>query len=129
MPLPGGAIDVRRPPRETRAELSRLIGSSPSAAQLYALRAHEDELQLDFSAAENDWKKYSELASDRVGAELELADFYHRRLKPREEIAALDRVGKATTTEAERYKPVNEQRSWRAFQRIQNEIAAQALPG
>src|SRR5260370_5777785 len=55
--VPVGAIEVLRPPKETRAELGKLIAASPADKDLYALRAHEDELQLDFTSAESDWKK------------------------------------------------------------------------
>ncbi len=115
--MPGGAVNLRRPPKETRAELGKLISTAPTDADLYALRAREDEQQLDFTAAENDWKKHVELASNRAAAELSLADFYHRRLRPRDEIAALhDAVsGRAASDSA-------------AFERIQNVIADHALP-
>jgi hypothetical protein len=83
--LPSGAIEIRRPPKETRVELSKLIAARPSQADLYALRAREDELQLDFTAAENDWKKAAQ--------PLDLADYYHRRIRPKEEIAALEAIG------------------------------------
>ena len=96
--------DVRRPPKETRADLSKLIASSPSQKDLYALRGHEDELQLDFAAAEADWKK--------AGSQLDLADFYERRIRPKEEIAALETVGNAA-----------------AFERVLRVAREQALPG
>ena len=120
MPMPGGAIDVRRPPRETRAELSKLITAAPADRALYALRAREDEMQLDFVAAEDDWKK--------SGDTLALADFYHRRIKPREEIAALEVGARAPANSVEKLKPVTEQSSWKAFERIQSVVAEQALP-
>ena len=52
----------------------------------------EDEQQLDFAGAENDWKKHVELATNKTAAGLSLADFYHRRLRPQDEIAALEIV-------------------------------------
>ena len=48
MPLPAGAVPFRRPPRETRPALSDLIKTQPRNAELYSLRALEDEQQLDF---------------------------------------------------------------------------------
>ena len=60
MSLPGGAVLFRRPPAETRPALGELIKAQPKNADLYSLRALEDEQQLDFSAAESDWKKYAE---------------------------------------------------------------------
>ncbi|MGH9668754.1 MAG: hypothetical protein ACRD3A_01395, partial [Terriglobales bacterium] len=58
--LPGGPALVRRPPEETRAALSQLISAAPSDAELLSLRALEDEQQLDFAAAEADWKQYAQ---------------------------------------------------------------------
>jgi cellulose synthase operon protein C len=88
MALPYGAIDRRRPPRETRPALTERIAAAPKDAYLYRLRAGEDELALDFAAAEADWKTYSTLASDGMA----LADYYHRRLQTPQELAALDVV-------------------------------------
>ena len=78
MSLPGGAVLFRRPPRETRPALADLIKSQPRNADLYSLRALEDEQQLDFAAAESDWKSYVDNSSDKIGAQFALADFYHR---------------------------------------------------
>jgi len=117
---PAGAIEVLRPPKETRAELSKLIAASPADTDLYALRAREDELQLDFNAAESDWKK--------AGSFTDLADFYHRRLRPRDEIAALEAVGKAAAPATERLTPPTAQQSWKAFERILEVVHEQALP-
>jgi hypothetical protein len=72
--LPSGMVPVRRPPKETRPELTKLIGATPNDSELYSLRALEDEQQLDFTAAEEDWKKYTEVASDKGAARLALAD-------------------------------------------------------
>ena len=107
MELPGGTIDGRRPPRETRAALTERIAAAPKDAALYRLRAGEAELALDFPAAEADWKEYATLTGDRIA----LADYYHRRLQPAEEIATLDQV--ATPA---------------AFERAIAEAAAQDLP-
>jgi tetratricopeptide (TPR) repeat protein len=93
MNLPAGPVTVRRPAKEARAELSNLISATPSDAQLYALRAHEEELLLDFPAAEADWKKHVELAQDKAAANLALANYYHRQLKVNEEWGALSAAG------------------------------------
>ncbi len=89
MALPSGTIDGRRPPRETMPALAQKIAAAPTQAALYRLRAGEAELALDFAAAEADWKTYAQLTSDPIA----LADFYHRRLRPADEIQALDRAG------------------------------------
>ncbi len=80
VPLPGGLVPVRRPPKETRADLTRLLTASPNDAELISLRALEDEQQLDFTPAEADWKRYVDAASDKGAARVALADYYHRRL-------------------------------------------------
>ena len=84
MSLPSGAVAFRRSPHETRSALGELIKSQPRNAELYSLRALEDEQQLDFTAAESDWKAYVENSSDKINAELALADFYHHNLRPAE---------------------------------------------
>jgi len=117
--LPAGAVEVLRPPKETRAELSKLIAASPSEAGLYALRAREEELQLDFKTAEIDWKKSAQL--------LDIADFYHRRIRPKDEIAVLESMGKAPSAAAERLTPPSQQQSWKAFERMLAVIHEQAL--
>ncbi len=119
--LPTGTVEIRRPPKETRAELSKLIAASPSEANLYALRAREEELQLDFKAAETDWKKSSQLQ--------DLADFYDRRLRPKDEIAVLESIGKAPSPAQEHLTPSSHQQSWKAFERMLAVIHEQALPG
>lgn len=128
MSLPAGTVLGRRPPAETRPALSELIQKQPSQADLYSLRALEDEQQLDFAAAENDWKLYVQHAPDKSGANLALADFYHRRLRPRDEIAALSLVAQAPATAEEKLNAVSAQRSWSAFERIFNIIQQQSLP-
>lgn len=63
LPVPGGTVAWRRSPRESREELSKVIGQTPGRAELYSLRALEAERQLDFTAAEADWNKYTELSA------------------------------------------------------------------
>lgn len=116
--LPAGAVEIRRPAKETRAELTKLIAASPSQSDLYALRAREEEQQLDFTSAENDWKKAGKLD--------DLADFYERRIRPKDEIAALETIGKSSPEE--RLTPSVQQRSWKAFERILRVIHEQAMP-
>ncbi len=127
MSLPGGAVLFRRPPAETRPALGALIKAQPSNAGLYSLRALEDEQQLDFSAAESDWKKYEETASSKMDAQIALADFYHRRVRPLNEIMALSVVAHTPADSSEALTAPMEQRSWRAFERIFTIIHDQAL--
>jgi predicted Zn-dependent protease len=127
MPLPGGAVPFRRPPRETRPALSELIKNQPRNGELYSLRALEDEQQLDFKAAESDWKSYVENSSDKIEAQIALADFYHRRLRPADEIKTLSLVANAASLAAEKLTPPAQQRSWQAFERIFGVVQAQGL--
>ncbi len=127
MSLPNGTVAFRRPPSETRPALSDLIKTQPHSAELYSLRALEDEQQLDFAAAESDWKAYVENSSDKISAQLALADFYHHRLRPADEIKTLSLVANAPAKAAEKLTPPAQQRSWQAFERIFGVIEAQEL--
>ncbi len=127
MSLPTGAVAFRRPPRETRPALADLIKTQPRNANLYSLRALEDEQQLDFAAAESDWKAYVENSSDKIGAQLALADFYHRRLRPADEIKTLSLVANAAPIAAEKLTARSQQRSWQAFDRIFGVIQTQGM--
>ncbi|MGA3205804.1 MAG: hypothetical protein ABSF12_25190, partial [Bryobacteraceae bacterium] len=115
--LPSGLIPVRRPPKETRPELTKLIGAAPNDAELYSLRALEDEQQLDFAAAEADWKKFTEVGADKGAARLALADFYHRRLRPRDEFTALAAASLEPVPASEKLLPSSAQRPWKIFAR------------
>jgi predicted Zn-dependent protease len=128
MALPGGEVAFRRPPSETRPALGDLLKKQPGNAELYSLRALEDEQQLDFTAAEADWKSSAEKAADKSAAQLLLADFYHRTLQPLDEIKALSAVAGAPPDASEKLTPASAQRSWRAFDRIFGVIRAQGLP-
>ena len=126
--MPGGAVRAERPPQETRVALTEQIRLQPDDAQLYALRAHEAERQLDFSASESDWQEYAARVNDPVEGQLALADFYHRRLRPEDEVDALLAVGRSPASESDRLLPPQQQRSWQAFERSLELIEAQALP-
>ena len=102
MSLPGAAVAFRLPPGETRSALSELIKAQPHNAELYSLRALEGEQQLDFTAAEADWKAYVENSSDKVNAQLALADFYHHRARPTDEIKLLALVATAPPIASEK---------------------------
>ncbi|MFI5096858.1 MAG: hypothetical protein ACHQT6_02680 [Candidatus Acidiferrales bacterium] len=127
MSLPYGNVLFRRPPAETRPALGELIQQKPANAELYSLRALEDEQQLDFTAAESDWKLYVEKSANKTAAQLALADFYQRRLRPQDEIAVLSVVASVPPGASERFVPATEQQSWRAFERIFSIIQSQAL--
>ncbi len=100
MEVPEIKVLYPRPPAEARGELSNLLAKTPAESELYALRARADEQSLDFTASESDWKLYVAHAQDTPAAELELADFYHRRLRSQDEIAALLLVGEAPSPAA-----------------------------
>ncbi len=127
MSLPGGAVLFRRPPSETRPALGELIKAQPNHAELYSLRALEDEQQLDFTAAESDWKMYAESASSKATAQIALAEFYHRRVRPLDEIKALEVIAKSHPEASEELTSPTEQQSWHAFERIFSIIQNQGL--
>jgi len=116
--LPSGAVPVRRPPKETRPELTQLIAATPNDAELYSLRALEAEQQLDFPAAEADWGRYVEAASDKGAARLAMADFYHRRLRPSDEFGALVLAAGESTPDSEKLLPAAQQRPWKTYERM-----------
>ncbi len=132
MSLPTLQALYPRPPKESQAELARLIAATPADPELYALRARAGEAALDFPAAESDWKLYVAHAKDPLAARLQLADFYHRRLQIHNEIAALREVAAAATGPASsdpaRFTNPTTQRSWQAYERLLALIADQALP-
>jgi tetratricopeptide (TPR) repeat protein len=125
--LPSGPVPVRRPPKETRPELSKLITATPTDAELYSLRALEAEQQLDFAAAEADWKKDIEVSKDRGAARVALADFYHRRLKPVDEFAALSLAAMEFPPDSDKLLPDSRQRTWKLYERMMQLIDEQRL--
>lgn len=127
MHLPFGDVLYPRSPRETRPALAEMIKKSAKDGALYSLKALQDEQALDFRSAEADWKAWVEHSPDRESAELDLADFYKRRLRPQDEVATLLAVGKAPAPAEEKFTQADEQRSWKAFQRTLSVIDDQAL--
>ena len=126
--LLGGPVSVPRPPGEARNALNDLVSKSPHDPELYRMRARAGEAQLDFAAEEADWQKYAQLAPDKADAQLQLADFYHGRVRPLDEVKALAAAAQAPTLPAEKLRPANEQRGWQAFERSFEVIRLQALP-
>ena len=126
--LLGGPVTVRRLPAEARNALNDLVSKSPNDAELYRMRARADEAQLDFTAAEADWQRYAQLAPDKVDGQLQLADFYHRRLRPLDEIKALAAAAQGPSSPADKLLHSNQQRAWQTFERIFQVIRLQALP-
>ncbi len=127
MEMPGVRTLYPRPPKEARGELDALVKSTPDAAQLYALRAHVDEQALDFDAAERDWREFATRAQDKGAAEMELADFYHRRVEGAQEVAALEAAASVTSTGAEKFIAADRQQAWHLFPRALEVAKEQAL--
>jgi cellulose synthase operon protein C len=123
--MPGGRVPILRPPAETRPALTSLIAGAPREPLLYRLRAQEAEVALDFPAAGADWKTYAESAADGYDARIELADFYHRRAQPRDELAALTA---AAAAKDDPLQPTAAQRGWHAFERMAGVVEQEALP-
>ncbi len=126
--VPKGAVLARRPSRETRAALSALLQNNPSDARLYALRAHEAERQLDFGAAEADWKRFAESSENQVEGWRGLADFYHRRLRPAAEVDALSVLARLPLREEERLQPPQRQIAWKTFEETLQLVEVHRLP-
>lgn len=118
MELPGVKALYPRPPKEARTELAKLLTVDAQQAELYSMKAREDEQALDFVAAESDWKSYAAHSPNKVQAELDLAAFYHRRLKIAEQVRILMQVGETPPSASEAFTPVDKQQSWRAFSQI-----------
>jgi hypothetical protein len=128
MQVPGGEVLFRRSPRESRPALTELLQQNQKSAALYSLRALEEEQALDFEAAERDWKTWAATAEDKVAANLDVADFYERRLRPQDELASLEAVGRSATSQQERWTASESQCSWQAWERAQRVIEQYALP-
>ncbi len=126
MPMGASKVLGLRPPREAVPLLGVLIQKQPTT-ELYSLRAMNEEAALDFTAAEADWKKFAESSSDRAGGEVALADFYHRRLRPADEIAVLAAIGKMPLPANEKLRATTEQSSWKAFERVLTVVQENAL--
>src|SRR5207302_11397786 len=127
VPLPAGPVTIRRPPAESVPALGELVKQHPQQADLYSLKALEEEQKLDFTAAEADWKLYLQTAADKAAAQMDLGDFYHRRHRPQEEVGALSSAARLPSPPSERFTPASDQRAWKAFERSFEAIQAQAL--
>lgn len=127
MPMPMAKVMGLRPPKEAVPLLGDLIQKQPTA-ELYSLRAMNEEASLDFSAAESDWKKYVELSPDPGTSQFAVADFYHRRLRPTDEISALNAIARTPAPSSEKLASATQQSSWQAFERIFTVIQQNALP-
>ena len=118
MDLPGVKALYPRPPKEAQAELQKLLAQNAQQAELYGLKAREDEQALDFAAAEADWKAYAAHAKDPLQAKLQLAGYYHRRLQGSDEVQVLMEIGATPPLEQETFIAVDKQQSWMAFSRV-----------
>lgn len=117
MGLPSGAVTHLRPAWESRSHLGQLIAKSPRDADLYFLRAHEDERLADYSAAEADWKQAAGASSNKLGALQELANFYHRRVEPDQEVSTLLQLALLPEQPSERFEPAEQQPQWTSLTR------------
>jgi tetratricopeptide (TPR) repeat protein len=115
MDLPGVKALYPRPPKEAQAELQRLLAQHAEQAELYRLKALEDEQALNFGAAEVDWKAYVAHAKEPLTAKMQLAAFYQRRLQGADEVRVLMEVGAAPATKDEVFVAAELQQSWQAF--------------
>ena len=123
MHLPAGDVLARRPPAESRDALTGLTAKSPQQADLYALRAQEEERLLDPAAAEADWRKAADLATDKAAAFLDLAHFYHRHAQPQLEFDALLKAAAEPSPARERFTQPEATTSFGAFSEARKLVA------
>ena len=70
---------------------------------------------------------YAENASTKDAGQFALAEFYHRRAQPLDEIKVLEVVATAKPRVADQTTVPAEQQSWKAFERIFGIIQSQGL--
>ncbi|HEY2381759.1 MAG TPA: hypothetical protein VGK48_11330 [Terriglobia bacterium] len=128
VPSLAGPVPVRRPPAETAAQLALIGLRNPSDTEVIALSAREYEAQLDFSNAEARWKLLDSVSPDRAGNQIQLADYYHRRLQPEPELQALTSAEMLSPATDDPLKAETEQRAWKLHERAQQLIQAEAMP-
>ena len=128
MPLPACQVLARRVPAESRVELDTLLKQASANADLFAIRAQEDERQLDFKAAEQDWRQAARLSHNKQAALINLADFYSRRLEPQLEVQALLQAAGLPAEQSEKYKTDREQSAWQLFQQALDVSSAAKWP-
>jgi tetratricopeptide (TPR) repeat protein len=128
VPTLGGSVPVRRPPSETAAQLAVAGARTPSDAQFVALTAREYEAQLDFTNAEARWKLLDSVSADRAGNQVQLADYYHRRMQPDQELQALTAAEALLPAVDAPLESQLRQRAWALHERAQQLIQAEAMP-
>jgi tetratricopeptide (TPR) repeat protein len=119
VPSLGGSVPVRRPPGETAPQLASIPARTPPDAELVALTAREYEAQLDFTNAEARWKLLDSV---------QLADYYHRRMQPAQELQALTSAENQQPAVNAPLQPQPQQRAWALHERAQQLIQAEAMP-
>ena len=128
VPSLGGSVLVRRPPVETAAQLALVSSRTPSDTELIALTAREYESQLDFTNAEARWKLLDSVSPDRAGNQIQLADYYHRRMQPAQELQSLTAAETLLPAVDAPLQPQPQQRAWKLHERAQALIQAEAMP-
>ena len=116
MSLPGGSVMALRPPVEAKEQLAKAITAAPQQADLYALRAHEEERWLDTAGAEADWNRAAQVSSDKAAAFLDLAHFYQRRVEPQKQLQALLSAAGQPDKPSERFTAPASTASYAAFE-------------
>jgi tetratricopeptide (TPR) repeat protein len=121
-------VEGRRAPAESRQTLGGLIDKDARNSGLYAMRAREDERGMDYKAAEADWRRSADLASDKTAGMLAVADYYQRRNEPRQQVDSLLAASKAPVSIEERLRDASQTRSWTAFQSALRVVKRDRLP-
>jgi tetratricopeptide (TPR) repeat protein len=128
VPSLSGSVAVRRPPGETVAQLAAINLRNPSDTETIALIAREYEAQLDFVNAEARWKLLDSVSPDHVGNQIQLADYYHRRMQPEQELQALTTAATLAPAVEDPLQPQSQQSAWKLHERAQQLIQAEAMP-
>ncbi|MBV9084082.1 MAG: hypothetical protein JOZ62_15510, partial [Acidobacteriaceae bacterium] len=128
MGLPGGSVMHVRPAWESRSQLDALIQKSPHEAELYSIRAREEERLQYYDAAETDFRKCAAESHDKLTALTELANFYRDRLQLEKEVDTLLQLGAVSEQPHERFEPDERQAQWPAFTRALKSSNEALLP-
>jgi tetratricopeptide (TPR) repeat protein len=128
VPSLAGQVAVRRPPGETAPQLALIGVRSPADAELIAITAREYEAHLDFTNAEARWKLLDSVSPDRAGNQVQLADYYHRRMQSEQELLAIAAAAALSPAMDQPLQPQTQQRAWSLHERAQQLIEAEAMP-
>ncbi|MEW5974493.1 MAG: hypothetical protein AB1898_01685 [Acidobacteriota bacterium] len=112
----GSQIEIPKPIEESRTELRNLLAQRNDTPELYRLLAEQDEMALDFAAAEVNYRRSVDLATAKDQALEVLADFYVRRLRFGDAVATLVSQASASSS-SDTSTPLSEHPRFRILHR------------